>query len=92
MNVSLNFYADLHPGLPCVLGLHLLGEFCWKRMPEVVHNPVVDAVELTEVNPDCVYIFMPDSRGMSVSMHHLAPPGELPGSKDYVTDQPNALP
>lgn len=42
------------------------------------HDPMVDEVELLEVNPQYAHVRLPDGRETTVSLRHLAPRGTAP--------------
>ena len=48
-------------------------------------EPLVEAVELLEANPQYAHVSLPDGRETTVSIQHLAPQGEVTPTLEEVT-------
>jgi len=49
-----------------------------RQVRQSKYDPLVDEVELIDANPEYAHVRLSDGRETTVSLRHLAPPGDVP--------------
>ncbi|KAG5866006.1 hypothetical protein JTB14_018186 [Gonioctena quinquepunctata] len=78
MNGCLSITEDLLTANHCLPGWFLLLKFSWKKyVRSSEYDPLVEEVELIDVNPQYARVRLEDGRETTVSLRHLALNGKV---------------